>query len=91
MTDRDIEYFRQVKERVKQEESLELERSGYHLMCSTGRIEDKLTIQVRLSPLERSVEPITEEGLEQIKQSLVAKYNVPFDVRYLPKGFEKRK
>ena len=91
MTDKSREYFQQVKERVKQEESPELRRLGYHLQCGMLKLEDKFSIEVRLSPLERSVEPISEDRLEEIKQGLIDKYNIPFNVVYMPKGFEKRK
>ena len=85
------EYFQQVKERVKEEESPEIRKLGYHAFCGVGLLEDRIAIVLSLSPLEESAHPLSEDLREKLKQDLTAKYDVPVNVIYLPKGVKKRK
>ena len=84
MTNKDRDYFQQVKERVKQEDSPEIRKLGYHVSPGIGLLEDKLAIIVNLSPLEKSSHPLGADLMEKIKQDLTDKYQVSFDVRYVP-------
>ncbi|MBI2125672.1 hypothetical protein HYU08_03905 [Candidatus Woesearchaeota archaeon] len=91
MTDKSREYFQQVKERVKKEDTDEIRELGYHVSPAVGLLEDRLAIILNLSPLEEGVEAPGEELRERLKRDLAAKYNVPVNVTYRPKGFEKRR
>ena len=91
MTDKSKEYFQQVKERVTEEDIPGIIELGYHVSPAVGLLEDRVAIILNLSPLEESIEAPNEELKERLKRDLAAKYNVPVDVTYRPKGFEKRK
>lgn len=88
MTDKKIEYFRQIKERVKQEDDREVRDLGYFLSCGINKDGDQLSIEVRVRPLGGSVNP-GEEFLETMKRRLTDKYQVPFNIHYIP-TIEKR-
>ena len=81
----DWDYYREIKERVKEEDSPEVRRLGYHVACGFGKLEEAVSIELRLSPLNESADPINKDLLEKIKTDLMDKYNVPFNVHYVPR------
>ena len=85
MADMDLEDYGVIKQKVLEDDSKKIKDLGYSVSCGFGKLEDKLSIEVRLGPLNESADPINEDLLEKIKQDLTDKYNVPFNVCYVPR------